>query len=235
MSASGKDIVTLAKKHVGERYFWGALVPKDDPTWDGPWDCAEFASWLVFQTCKILYGCDHDSGPPSTADAGTSYWDRDSVILGRIIPIDDAAAIPGAFVLRVATAKSSGHIVVSDGKGGTIEAATETAGVIQNTLSGRRWDRGILVPGIDYGSPAAGPPPISVPPIVYRLTSPPMQGAKIKDIQTQLTAKGFDTGGAEGQFGPKTFAAVLQFQRAQGLVADGEVGPLTAKALGITL
>ena len=232
--ATGKEIVNLALKHVGEQYVLGTLVPKDDPAWDGPWDCAEFASWLVYQKCEALYGCDRDSGPPSTADACTSYWDRDSDIVGKIISIDNAAAIPGAFVLRVAVTNQCGHIVVSDGKGGTIEAANHIDGVIQSHLSGRRWDKGILVPGINYGTPTAGLPPLEVP-VVYRLTSPPMQGAKIKEIQTQLTAKGFDTGGADGQFGPRTFVAVLQFQRAQGLVADGEVGPLTAKALGVKL
>ncbi len=230
---TGDDIVGLAKKHVGEKYVFGVLVPKNDPTWDGPWDCSEFASWLVYQESQLLYGCDSDNANPQHADAYTGYWERDANTLGKIISIAEAANIPGAFVLRLAASGECGHIVVSDGKGGTVEAHSHVDGVITDVLDGRRWSMGVLVPGITYGPATPGPAP-SVP-VVYRLTSPLMQGDKIREIQVQLTAKGFDTDGADGIFGHKTFAAVLQFQQAQGLLTDGEVGPRTAQALGITL
>jgi hypothetical protein len=48
--ATGQDVLKLAQRHVSEKYVLGVRVPKDNASWTGPWDCAEFASWLIFQT-----------------------------------------------------------------------------------------------------------------------------------------------------------------------------------------
>jgi len=100
-------------------------------------------------------------------------------------------------------------------------------------LSDRRWDMGILVPDISYtrGAPVS----IESAGTVFRLTDPRMTGATVKAIQRALRQAGFNPGPIDGEFGPQTQAAVLGFQAARGLVPDGEVGPKTAKALGITL
>ena len=75
---NGNALVQLACKLVGEKYVLGAFAPKDNPGWTGPWDCAEFASWLVFQIAARLYGCRRDFGDPATADAYTGYWAHDA-------------------------------------------------------------------------------------------------------------------------------------------------------------
>lgn len=230
--ATGKDLVRLALEHLGEPYVLGALAPKDDPHWQGPWDCAEFASWCVYQIARKLYGCFDNQGDPATADAYTGYWARDARRLGKCIPVAEAARIPGAAVLRLGP--KIGHIVLSDGRGGTVEAHSARTGVIRHTLSGRRWDFGILVPGIAYVSyPGEGR--IESPPMIYRLTTPYMQGEKVREIQRKLKERGYLVQEPDGIFGPRTFAAVLAFQRDAGLVPDGEVGLQTAAALGLDL
>src|SRR5439155_27056966 len=89
-TASGVSILELARQHVGERYILGALAPKNNPKWKGPWDCAEFASWLIFEASAKLYGCDRDFGDPATADAFTGFWERDAKSLGEMIPVERA-------------------------------------------------------------------------------------------------------------------------------------------------
>ena len=233
MAANGARIVQIGRKHIGEQYVLGAIAPKNNPQWKGPWDCAEFASWLVFQAAGVVYGCDVSN--PAVADAWTGHWERDARRNGRIISIDEAARTPGAAVLRVPQPGAVGHIVLSDGRGGTVEAHSSKRGVIASSLSERRWDMGILVPGIDYVERDTVIEVEASPRLVVRLTDPPMTGSVVKDIQRELKARGFNAGGVDGVYGPMSQAAVVSFQAARGLVMDGEVGPATARALGVTL
>jgi len=234
VSVAGEKVLQIARQHVGEKYVLGVLVPKNNAGWTGPWDCAEFASWAIFQAAATLYGCDRDFGDPATADAFTGYWERDAKSLGQVISIEQAARTPGAAVLRVPQVGAIGHIVISDGLGGTVEAHSSKDGVIESVLANRRWDMGILVPGIAYtqGSDVPVPPPNTV---IYRLTLPMMTGDKVRQIQQALEAAGFNPGPIDGEFGPHTHAAVVAFQLSNGLLPDGEVGPQTAAALGVQL
>lgn len=43
-----------------------------------------------------------------------------------------------------------------------------------------------------------------------------------KELQTRLTKAGFDTGGADGVMGPKSKAAISEYQRSEGLPVTGE-------------
>jgi peptidoglycan hydrolase-like protein with peptidoglycan-binding domain len=56
-------------------------------------------------------------------------------------------------------------------------------------------------------------------------------GAPVSKLQKQLEKLGFDVGKVDGDFGPKTEAAVKRFQAKHHLEADGVVGPKTHAAL----
>jgi peptidoglycan hydrolase-like protein with peptidoglycan-binding domain len=70
---------------------------------------------------------------------------------------------------------------------------------------------------------------------IYQYTSVLLRqgsrGTQVRDLQEALRAAGFDPGPVDGVFGPRTRAAVLAFQRAHGLAADGIAGPVTKGAL----
>ena len=75
--------------------------------------------------------------------------------------------------------------------------------------------------------------PVNVTPI----TTQPMlrtgsRGDAVRKLQELLNAKGYTCGSVDGIFGSKTYAAVLAFQKANGLAADGIVGSLTWAKLG---
>jgi putative chitinase len=58
-------------------------------------------------------------------------------------------------------------------------------------------------------------------------------GEDVIALQQALKAHGFDPGAADGDFGPGTEAAVIAFQRSEGLTPDGIVGPQTRAKLGM--
>lgn len=58
------------------------------------------------------------------------------------------------------------------------------------------------------------------------------RGDNVVQVQQTLNSKGYWCGTADGIFGPKTYSAVIRFQREAGLDVDGIVGPQTKKALG---
>ena len=75
--------------------------------------------------------------------------------------------------------------------------------------------------------------PVNVTPV----TTQPMlrtgsRGDAVRKLQELLNAKGYTCGNVDGIFGSKTYAAVLEFQKANSLGVDGIVGPLTWAKLG---
>lgn len=229
--ATGVALLEKAEQHLKERYVFGARVPMNNPGWRGPWDCAEFASWCYYQVSGEVFGCDQ-SKDPATADAYTGYWQRDAKKARCGTSIAVAKSTAGAMLLRFPAPGAIGHIAISDGCGGTVEAHSAKLGVIRGKVDGRRWDIGVLPRQVEYPAPAHLES-YGMPGLVLRLKQPPMSGELVRRLQARLNELGFSSGPADGVFGVHTAAAVQAYQMSNGLLPDGEAGRMTLKALGM--
>lgn len=137
-------------------------------------------------------------------------------------------------MLRVPGTGRTGHIAISTGDGGTVEAHSAERGVSAHKATNRRWDYGVLVPGVGYLA-AEKAVAFQPPRRIIRLTNPLTRGPTVERVQRALTERGYAPGRIDGVFGPQTASAVARFQGDRGLVADGEVGDTTLRALGITV
>ena len=234
--AEGSDIVALALKHNGERYVLGSHPPLENRNWQGPWDCSTFASWLTYQAYGILYGCGniHD---PKFAHPYTGNWAKDVDNRGIEVSVDQAISTPGAVLLRrpavSGAEKGIGHIAISKGDGTVIEAAGRAFGVRVGLTAGRRWDKGVELTGVEYrrGHTIQQTPNDTY---ILRFSSPTAYDDHVVELQLALKEHNCDPGAIDGKFGEATEAAVATFQSEAGLISDGEVGPVTGRALGLS-
>ncbi|MFB3051245.1 MAG: peptidoglycan-binding protein, partial [Acidimicrobiia bacterium] len=60
--------------------------------------------------------------------------------------------------------------------------------------------------------------------LVY-MRRPMVRGEDVAELQSRLNSLGFDSGKADGIFGPDTETAVIDFQHNRNLAEDGKVGP----------
>jgi peptidoglycan hydrolase-like protein with peptidoglycan-binding domain len=92
------------------------------------------------------------------------------------------------------------------------QATAATLGLDPNTL--------IAIPA---ATPPAPPPPVDhlVP-------------ASVRTVQARLGTLGFYSGPVDGVWGAGTQAAIESFQHARGLQPDGQLGPETISAMGLT-
>ena len=145
--------------------------------------------------------------------------------------IQQAAATAGGILLRYPPTAGA---VICDGVGGTVEAKNTVAGVVADTVQHRCWDTGVLIPWMTYG--AVNSAFVYIPPLLlYAIGAPNMIVSTTMAIQQALADAGFDPGAIDGIFGRGTAGATADFQRANGLVADGQVGVKTAAALHVKL
>lgn len=91
-----------------------------------------------------------------------------------------------------------------------------------------RWtDYGLLTPYVNYGNAIPTPAPTPTKDWIEKGD----KGPEVEKAQKALLEKGFDPKGIDGIFGPNTEKATKAFQKANGLVPDGKIGPKTRDIL----
>ena len=96
-----------------------------------------------------------------------------------------------------------------------------------------KWDLAlpITVRGVVINADTFAAPPERAAGRTLEMTEPPMRGDDVKAAQKAL---GFPDGKIDGIFGKDTDRAVRSFQSANGLSADGRIGPETRKRLRLS-
>lgn len=115
---SGQGVVERARKHIGEDYKF-VNVPKDDASWRGPWDCAEFVSWLVYQEAGVLYGCDDDKA--------TRIQQTPGLVTGSATSKPEASASPSPKLQRPSAAFCFAFLRTSPENSDISSCRTDTA------------------------------------------------------------------------------------------------------------
>lgn len=225
--ATGQQLIEKALLHQGEKYILGARAQFNNPNYKGPWDCAEFVSWIIFQTTKKRIGM-------RDGDAYTGYWaaDADDANLCQQISLNEAYKTPGAILLRKPERGIIGHIVFSIGDGKTIEAMNRANGVKKGVVSGRRWTHAILIKGVNYTANTA-PVNYSKPTTLFVLKSPVMKHETVLKAKHKLVELGYVVGEINNEYDKNMEIAVYNYQLNKGLVADGDMGEKTLKSLGL--
>jgi cell wall-associated NlpC family hydrolase len=128
-SGGGSDgqidqFVSLCLQQVGDRYVFGAEVKMSDPN-PNVFDCSELIEWAA-----------------SRAGINPKVPDGSSAQINhcRSIPVAQAIRTKGAILWH------PGHVAVSLGDGGTVEAQNPQVGVVKSK-AGNRFTRGGLIPG----------------------------------------------------------------------------------------
>jgi chitosanase len=112
-------------------------------------------------------------------------------------------------------------------------------GAFRKLIDQGRWslDLPLFVRGMQIDEDVLGARPVrvsaqEVEERLLLLQTPFMQGHDVMIVQQTLITAGFSIR-ADGVFGPRTEAALKQFQTQHGLKADGIVGPATRLVLGL--
>ena len=141
-------------------------------------------------------------------------------------PISTIPEIPGLIVWK------SGHVGIYVGNGLVIEERGHTYGTVATRLADRAWVKWLKHPDIQYidePTPEPKEDKCMVELTVLKKTKPTMTGVPVKRWQTLLRSQGYK--GKDGKlvevdskFGGNSEYATINWQRDNGLKADGIVG-----------
>ena len=157
-------------------------------------------------------------------DTAQGYYNR-CIKKGKIGQIQSEKA---CLVFKGKSEKRITHIGLYLGNGNVIEMKSSKDDCVKRTLKAGKWDYFGIPDWIDYGG-AAEPKKEPLP--VLRIGS---KGAYVTSWQNYLTMCGFYKAEVDGIFGQKTEQAVREWQKANGLVSDGVIGPKSWAKLNLS-
>ena len=194
------------------------LIYQYGPKWLGKpcYDCAQ----LTRAVAKAA-GVSLPSGSASQWNAASVWKEK-----GTIDALPDEA---GIFVFTLNAGRAT-HTAVTIGGGQAVDARGHAIGVVRRALAGASYTHWARL-NVDYDAPAQAENPEAGE--TRRTLRSGMSGEDVRDAQRTLISLGYDLGapGADGKFGSVTRTAVTVFQRANGLAADGVIGPATWQML----
>ena len=159
--------------------------------------------------------------PDRSANGMFEYAKSKGMDWGTIDTIPD---IPGIAV------RYDGHVGVYVGNGEVVEERGFNYGCVLTKLKNRNWLNWYKIPGIKYLTGAQEVTP-EMPVLGNRTLRKGMTGEDVRELQKDLNEILHCDLEADGDFGAKTEAAVLKFQKTHNLTADGVYGAQTHTAL----
>ena len=174
-------------------------------------DCRGFTRWCIQQVGITIQG----AGATSQWNDNSNWTEKGDI---KDMPMDKVCCV----FMRDGNKMS--HTGLHIGGGQIIHCSGE---VKRGTSSDRGWTNYALVKGLDGDVPV--PTPTTDKPTL-RIGS---TGPYVVECQNDLIQLGYDLSpyGADGKYGKTTSARVADFQRANGLTADGICGKNTWAAL----
>ncbi|MHB1545547.1 MAG: peptidoglycan-binding domain-containing protein [bacterium] len=95
----------------------------------------------------------------------------------------------------------------------------------------------IAIPSSSFAAAKAAKNPVAKKAAVKKVAAKKavktISSATVKAVQQALAKDGLFKGKVDGMIGPVTTNAVKAFQKKNGLKADGIIGPMTLKKLGV--
>lgn len=180
-------------------------------------DCSGLFSWAYKQLGSYMY---HGSNT-----MWRSYCvDKGDLSAGK--RTDGKTLKPGTAVFTDHSGDKT-HVGLYVGNGEVIEASSPKVGVIKSKISDKKWKCWGELKYTDYTDEVTDKPVEKDP---YTVTYPTIRIGARGEIVTQLQdllAKAGSNLAIDGIFGSGTQSAVRAFQKKNGLVVDGIVGPKT--------
>lgn len=130
-------------------------------------------------------------------------------------------------IISIAIFGCKGKVETTESEEAVVTATTETVPPDAMLAASNIAQQTVIEPAQSVGAE-------TIPPTAAVQQAAPKASAAVapltdrnKEIQTALKNAGFYAGSVDGKIGPKTKAAIEEFQKAKGLKADGKVGPKT--------